>query len=143
MEKHIESMPMVALRGMTILPEMIIHFDVSRAKSVEAVQKVMQTGEQKIFLVAQRELHIEEPTQKDVFEMGTVAVVKQVIKLSKNVLRVLISGEQRAKLLRLEMSEPYMLAQIEVSEEPDENEEEKLQENVRAKNLRDLFLNIH
>ena len=78
MERQTISMPMVALRGMTILPEMVIHFDVSRKRSVQAVQKAMQGKEQKVFLVAQRELSIEEPTQKDVYEIGTIAIIKQI-----------------------------------------------------------------
>ena len=81
MENQIVSMPMVALRGMTILPEMVVHFDVSRARSIEAVQRAMQSDDQKIFLVAQRELNIETPKQKDVYEIGTVATVKQIAKI--------------------------------------------------------------
>ena len=84
MLNEIKSMPMVALRGMAVIPEMLIHFDVSRSRSVEAVQKAMHSKEQKIFLVAQRELSIEEPGQKDVFEVGTVAVIKQIAKMNKN-----------------------------------------------------------
>ena len=75
MENQFESMPMVALRGMTVLPEMVIHFDVSRKRSIEAIQRAMQSKEQKVFLVAQRELNIEEPGQKDVYEVGTVATI--------------------------------------------------------------------
>ena len=84
MEKQTICMPMVALRGMTILPEMVAHFDVSRGRSVQAVQKAMQGKEQKVFLVAQRELSIEEPTQADVYEIGTIATIKKIAKMSKN-----------------------------------------------------------
>ena len=93
MENQIMSMPMVALRGMTVLPEMVIHFDVSRKRSIEAIQKAMQSKEQKVFLVAQRELNIEEPEQKDVYETGTIATIKQIAKMSKNVFHVLAVGE--------------------------------------------------
>ena len=68
MEKQIRNIPMVALRGMTIMPEMVVHFDVSRAYSIQAIQQVMQGEEQQVFLVAQRELNIEDPELKDVFE---------------------------------------------------------------------------
>ena len=68
-EKQINSMPMVALRGMAVLPEMVVHFDVSRSRSIEAVQKAMQSKEQKVFLVAQRALNIETPVQEDVYEI--------------------------------------------------------------------------
>ena len=72
MENQYINMPMVALRGMTILPEMVIHFDVSRSRSIASIQKAMQNKEQKIFLVAQRELNIEEPTQDDVYGVGCI-----------------------------------------------------------------------
>ena len=98
MEKQIRNIPMVALRGMTIMPEMVVHFDVSRAYSIQAIQQVMQGEEQQVFLVAQRELNIEDPDLKDVFEIGTIATIKQVIKLSKNMLRVLVTGEEREDL---------------------------------------------
>jgi ATP-dependent Lon protease len=100
MENQYISMPMVALRGMTILPEMVIHFDVSRSRSIESIQKAMQNKEQKIFLVAQRELNIEVPMQKDVYEMGCIATIKQVAKMNKDVFRVLVTGEERAKLVK-------------------------------------------
>ena len=118
MEKQIRNIPMVALRGMTIMPEMVVHFDVSRAYSIQAIQQVMQGEEQQVFLVAQRELNIEDPDLKDVFEIGTIATIKQVIKLSKNMLRVLVTGEERARLTSLEKEEGYLNAQVEVIEEP-------------------------
>ena len=123
MEKQIRNIPMVALRGMTIMPEMVVHFDVSRAYSIQAIQQVMQGEEQQVFLVAQRELNIEDPDLKDVFEIGTIATIKQVIKLSKNMLRVLVTGEERARLISLEKEEGYLNAQVEVIEEPQAEEE--------------------
>lgn len=138
MEKQIRNIPMVALRGMTIMPEMVVHFDVSRAYSIQAIQQVMQGEEQQIFLVAQRELNIEDPDLKDVFEIGTIATIKQVIKLSKNMLRVLVTGEERARLISLEKEEGYLNAQVEVIEEP--QAEEEVVDNPRAKNIQELFL---
>lgn len=138
MEKQIRNIPMVALRGMTIMPEMVVHFDVSRAYSIQAIQQVMQGEEQQVFLVAQRELNIEDPDLKDVFEIGTIATIKQVIKLSKNMLRVLVTGEERARLISFEKEEGYLNAQVEVIEEP--QVEEKVIDNPRAKNIQDLFL---
>lgn len=128
---------MVALRGMTIMPEMVVHFDVSRAYSIQAIQQVMQGEEQQVFLVAQRELNIEDPDLKDVFEIGTIATIKQVIKLSKNMLRVLVTGEERATLISLEKEEGYLNAQVEVIEEP--QAEEEVVDNPRAKNIQELF----
>ena len=138
MEKQIRNIPMVALRGMTIMPEMVVHFDVSRAYSIQAIQQVMQGEEQQVFLVAQRELNIEDPDLKDVFEIGTIATIKQVIKLSKNTLRVLVTGEERARLISLEKEEGYLNAQVEVIEEP--QAEEEVVDNPRAKNIQELFL---
>ena len=137
MENQIVSMPMVALRGMTILPEMIIHFDVSRSRSVEAIQRAMQSKEQKVFLVAQRELNIEEPTQKDVYEVGTVATVKQIAKMSKNVFRVLVVGEQRARLQQIQEENPCLIGEVCFLEDGDL--EGNVSDNPEAKSLQQLF----
>lgn len=139
MERQTISMPMVALRGMTIMPEMVVHFDCSRAKSKEAVQKAMQSKEQKIFLVAQRELSIEDPGQGDVFEIGTIAVVKQVAKMNKNVLRVLVTGEQRARLIHMSTDETYLAAEVEYLEDYNDYEPENLSECPEAKALQEIF----
>lgn len=139
MENQYISMPMVALRGMTILPEMVIHFDVSRSRSIESIQKAMQTKEQKVFLVAQRELNIEEPTQKDVYEIGCIATIKQVAKMNKNVFRVLITGEQRAKLVTMTETAGYLVADVEVVEDYNDYEPEQLTECPEAKGLQEIF----
>lgn len=137
MENQIISMPMVALRGMTILPEMVVHFDVSRARSIEAIQRAMQSKEQKVFLAAQRELNIEEPGQKEVYEIGTIATVKQIAKMSKNVFRVLVVGEQRARLQQITEEEACLTAEVFVLE--DEDAEGRLSDNPEAKNLQQIF----
>ena len=140
MEKEYISMPMVALRGMTVLPEMVVHFDVSRRRSIESVQKAMQNKEQKIFLVAQRELKTEEPKQNDVYEIGTIATIKQVAKMSKNIYRVLITGEQRAKLIQMDEVESYLEAHVQAVEDYNDYEPENLEECPEAKSLREIFL---
>lgn len=137
MENQIISMPMVALRGITILPEMVVHFDVSRARSIEAIQRAMQSKEQKVFLAAQRELNIEEPGQKEVYEIGTIATVKQIAKMSKNVFRVLVVGEQRARLQQITEEKACLTAAVFVLE--DEDAEGRLSDNPEAKNLQQLF----
>lgn len=96
--------PAVALRGMTILPEMITHFDVSRSRSVKAVEKAL-TQEQKLFIVTQKSPETENPGQEDLFAMGTVAEVKQIVKMPHNILRVLVEGLHRAELVHLEGDE--------------------------------------
>ena len=90
------NLPMVPLRGLTIMPEMIVHFDVSRESSIAAVQEAM-AEEQKIFLVSQKSIETEKPTQEDVFEIGTIATVKQIMKLPKQIMRVLVEGEVRGR----------------------------------------------
>ncbi len=140
MEKQTISMPMVALRGMTILPEMVAHFDVSRTRSVEAVEKAMQGKEQKIFLVAQRELSIEEPEQKDVYEIGTIATIKQIAKMSKGMHRVLVTGWQRAKLVEISQMNPYMQAEVQLVEDYNDYEPENLSEMPEARSLQEIFL---
>ena len=116
MDNEIKSLPMVALRGMTIMPEMVVHFDVSREKSIAAVQEAM-VEEQKIFLVTQRSIDTEDPGQKDVYEVGTVAAVRQIIKLPKHIVRVLVAGESRARLREIEFASPYLRAKVEIAGE--------------------------
>ena len=139
MENQYISMPMVALRGMTILPEMVIHFDVSRSRSIESVQKAMQSNEQKVFLVAQREVNIEEPTQKDVYEVGCIATIKQLAKMNKNIFRVLITGEERAKLVQMKETDGYLMADVEIVEDYNDYEPEQLTECPEAKGLQEIF----
>ena len=95
------------------MPEMIVHFDVSRERSIAAIQQAM-VEEQEIFLVAQKSIETENPGQDDVYETGTVASVKQLIKLSKKVVRVLVEGKNRAVLKKIEETDPYLRAEVEV-----------------------------
>ncbi len=104
--------PIVALRGTTILPGMIVHFDVSRERSIKAVEAAM-LKDQKIFLVTQRDPEVEMPLQKDLYQVGTIAYIKQVVKLPQNLIRVLVEGESRAELLRLDQSDPYLIGAAE------------------------------
>ena len=139
MDNEIKSFPMVALRGMTILPEMVVHFDVSRERSIAAIQEAM-VEEQKIFLVTQRSVETEEPEQKDVFEVGTVGTIKQLIKLPKHIVRVLVSGETRGILRGIEQTDPYMRAEVEVIDEsgmeiPDDPKAEAME-----RSLKDMFV---
>lgn len=130
---------MVALRGMAVLPDMVVHFDVSRSRSIESIQKAMQGKEQKIFLVAQRALNIETPVQEDVYEIGTIATIKQVAKMSKNMLRVLVTGIQRAKLVQMYEEEECLYAEVEAMEDYNDFEPESLKECPEAKALQEIF----
>ena len=95
-KETIVKMPAVALRGMTILPGMIVHFDISREKSTKAVEAAM-VGNQEIFLITQRDIKKDNPYESDLYEIGIVAEIKQVIKLQKGIIRVLAEGKRRAK----------------------------------------------
>ncbi len=121
MENEMMSLPMVALRGMTVLPEQVIHFDVSRNKSLQAIEQAMRE-EQKIFIAAQKNAETDDPGIHDVYRTGCVASIRQVVKLPKNLRRVLILGEQRAELEYLEQDTPFLRADIQIlpdSDDPD------------------------
>lgn len=104
-------MPAVALRGLTILPGMIAHFDISRERSLRAVEEAMEQ-DQKIYLVTQRNVDIEDPTQEDLYQMGIVADIKQVVRLQNDVVRILVDGISRAALLGFTGNEKYLEAEI-------------------------------
>jgi ATP-dependent Lon protease len=137
--REIKSLPMVALRGMTIMPEMVVHFDVSREKSIAAIQEAME-GDQKIFLVAQRSIETDDPTQEDVYEVGTVGTIKQIMKLPKHIVRVLVSGETRGILKQLQQDTPYLRAEVEVIDESDLVIQDDLNGEAMARSLKDTFL---
>lgn len=121
MENEMMSLPMVALRGMTVLPEQVIHFDVSRNKSLQAIEQAMRE-EQKIFIAAQKNAETDDPGIHDVYRTGCVASIRQVVKLPNNLRRVLILGEQRAELEYLEQDTPFLRADIQIlpdSDDPD------------------------
>lgn len=105
------NMPAVALRGLTILPGMIAHFDISRARSLRAVEEAMEQ-DQKIYLVTQRNVDSEDPTQEDLYQMGIVADIKQVVRLQNDVVRILVDGISRAALLGFTGNEKYLEAEI-------------------------------
>ena len=134
------SMPMVALRGMTILPEMVVHFDISRERSVEAVQEAM-AKDQKIFLLAQRDIEVENPEENDLYRVGTIAEIKQIIKLPKQILRVLVAGEERAVLNKIEFSDPYMRANITIPEESEPDIKGEINREAMTRGLREMYMN--
>ncbi len=111
MEEQIMNMPAVALRGLTILPGMIAHFDISRERSLRAVEEAMEQ-DQRIYLVTQRNVDSEDPTQEDLYQMGIVADIKQVVRLQNDVVRILVDGISRAALLGFTGNEKYLEAEI-------------------------------
>lgn len=134
----IKKLPAVALRGLTILPDMIIHFDLSRSKSIVAVEQAM-IGEEQIFLVTQRDPETDDPEAGDVYEVGTIASVKQVSKLPNGIVRVLVEGEKRGRLIGfLEQEENYRLAQVE-EVPPCDGEVDELTREAQIRQLSELF----
>lgn len=132
MKEENRNIPAVALRGMTILPGMVAHFDVSRSRSVRAVEAAMMK-DQTVFLVTQRNVEKEEPELEDLYGIGIIAVIKQVIKLQNNVVRVLVEGETRARLKEMEWGE-YLVAEA----VPLQREEEMLPAEIQAAMIRGI-----
>ena len=139
MEKERISLPMVALRGMVVLPEMVTHFDISREKSIQAVERAM-AGEQLIFLAAQKDVEIEEPGASDVYETGCVASIKQVLKLPKKITRVLVAGQMRAHLEELEQESPFLYASVQVIKDMKSGQEDAaVNREAMLRGLKELF----
>ncbi len=127
MEENRQKLPAVAMRGVTFLPGMNTHFDVSRPRSVAAVERAM-LNDQRAFLVTQRELDVEEPSEKDLFTYGTVVRIKQLIKMPNKIVRVLAEGLERAKLLSLEEELGCLYGEVEPDEIVQQPEDAQLAE---------------
>ena len=105
------NLPVLALRGLTVFPHMSISLDVEREVSLRALEKAME-GDQRIFLVTQREIGTEAPEERDLYEVGTVCAIRQILKMSGSTVRTLVDGFCRAKLCRLWQTEPYLQANV-------------------------------
>ena len=137
MTNETQVMPAVALRGIAILPDMIVHFDVSRKKSIRAIEEAM-TKDQRIFLITQKDPKVEEPSEDDLYKIGTVAMIKQVAKVPKDMLRVLVEGMERAELMQLEDGTSYLAAEVDVMEQEEENLPDTVKEAMLL-SMRELF----
>ena len=104
-------LPTIALRGMTVLPDMVIHFDINRKKSIHAVEKAMQTNET-IFLLTQKDIDTANPVQDDLYSVGTVAKVKELIKLPKGIVRVLVAGKYKGMVNTVSESDGMLISDI-------------------------------
>ncbi len=124
LQKNTRSLPVLVLRGINIFPDMVMHFDVKREKSIEALDFAMKKDQQ-IFLVAQKEANIEEPNAKeDLYEFGTITQIKQLVKLPKDIVRVLVVGEKRGCITNITQEDPFIVADIEAFEELEPTYEE-------------------
>jgi len=120
-EKNNRQLPVLPLRGVLIFPYMVIHLDVGRSKSIHAIEEAMIQDKQ-IFLATQKEAETDEPNEDDIYKVGSIAEIKQVLKLPGGTIRVLVEGLHRAKSIKLVATEPFFKAEIE------EYEEEELSE---------------
>ena len=139
MENGILHLPMVALRGMTVMPGKTVHFDISRERSIQAVQEAM-TGNQRIFLTAQKKIETDEPKMEDVYEVGTIAVIQQIAKLPRQIMRVMVTGETRGILKQIEEEDPYLLAEAEVVDESGFEIPDEMNAEAMARGLKDIFV---
>ena len=122
MKDIIQVMPAVALRGMTILPDMIVHFDVSRNKSKKAVERAMTTN-QKLFVVTQRDPDIENPEKEELFTAGTIVTIKQMTKLQHGLIRVLVEAVERAELIDFLDNKDFLEAEVTTANNDDDLED--------------------
>ncbi len=130
MSDIIKTIPAVALRGMTILPGMVAHFDISRERSIKAVEEAMM-GEQDIFLITQKNIEAEDPQIEDLYRVGLLAKVKQVIKMRNGIVRILVEGERRAELSGLAEHAPCLMAEVISVEEDSDIYSEEAKEGMR------------
>jgi ATP-dependent Lon protease len=130
-KKPLTRLPVLPLRGTMVFPHMVLHFDVGRAKSVSALEKAM-LEDQRIFLVAQRDADVDNPALSDLYPVGTIAKVKQVLNLPGDSLRVLVAGEKRAKLKALVQDEPFLLAELTVVSNRRPKDTDEMQALVRT-----------
>lgn len=136
MESNIKVLPLIPLRGITIFPYMVLHFDVGRDKSILALEEAMESC-QEIFLVAQKEAKLEDPEEKDIFEIGAVCNVKQILKLPGNTVRVLVEGIDRGRISKYIQNAPFFKAEIEILKDEECKEDKKCEALLR--NLRKAF----
>lgn len=131
MELKTWNIPVLALRGLTVFPHMNINFDVERALSIRALEHAMEE-DQLIFLVSQKEIGVSNPEEKDLYTVGTIAHISQVLRISATSVRVIVEGQQRARMRRLWQTTPYLQAN---AEEILEEDVEKLANSPRAEAL--------
>lgn len=138
MSEIIKNIPTIALRGVTILPSMIVHFDISREKSIKALEKAMQE-DQKLFLITQQDPDVSDPDFQDLYRIGTVARVKNLAKLPQNIVRVMVEGLERAAMNDLSSEDGYLKAEIvtyPAEEQPKLQEADSL---AMTRALKDIF----
>lgn len=127
MDEKMTTLPAIALRGLAVLPDMIQHFDISRPRSISAVEHAM-LADQRVFLTAQREIDVEEPEAEDLYSIGTISQIRQIVKMPGGVIRVMVEGLERAALIDLDDDGEYLTAQVERAPLKEENLSDTVQE---------------
>ncbi|MGB8455722.1 MAG: endopeptidase La [Anaerocolumna sp.] len=138
MSEYSRRVPVVALRGMAVLPGMLIHFDINRKMSIDAIENAME-NDQLVLLLTQRDSEIEIPGQEDLFQIGTIAEVKQIIKLPGNIIRVLVSGTERAQLENLIEEQPFLLGEIGLLKDLSEQHFSDTEKKAMLSGLKDIL----
>ena len=128
------TLPTIALRCMTVLPDMVIHFDISRKKSINAVKKAMEDG-QKIFLLTQRDEQVSDPDKDDLYNVGTVAQIKQIIKLPDSITRVMVEGAYKANVNDVYTENNMLISDI----TPEEDINHNLPDELTSKAMVDMI----
>lgn len=134
----IEVLPVIALRGTSILPDMIVHFDVSRERSAKAIEAAM-LHDQKIFLITQKDPEVESPGITDLYRIGTISYIKQVVKLPQNLLRVLVEGVERGEMLSMEQEFPFIRGEIALVESEEAEQLAPAVKEAMHRGIRELF----
>ena len=123
MNNDFENLPLIPLRGLTVFPNMVLHFDAGRKKTVASLEQAM-INDQKIFLSTQKDINVEEPKKEDIYEVGTICNIKQIIRMPKDNIRVLVEGLQRARLIDVIENEDFYEASVQAIEELCDNNED-------------------
>ena len=136
--RNVQHLPVVALRGLVVFPNNVVHFEVGRAKSIAAIEAAMH-GNSSVFLVAQKEMDVEEPGQRDLYTYGVVAEIRQVLRVSEDLVKVLVEGKYRARLLELEDQGKYMQAMVRSASVKGISADKRPQTEALIRSLRDCF----
>lgn len=136
--RNVQHLPVVALRGLVVFPNNVVHFEVGRAKSIAAIEAAMH-GNSSVFLVAQKEMDVEEPGPRDLYTYGVVAEIRQVLRVSEDLVKVLVEGKYRARLLELEDQGKYMQAMVRSASVKGISADKRPQTEALIRSLRDCF----
>lgn len=144
MDNQIKTLPVIALRGMTVLPGMLIHFDISREMTLAAVNEAM-AGDRYVFVTSQKDADIDKPSYYDLYEVGVIARIKQIVKLQDNLMRIMISSKQRATLLSMPQSSPFLIGDVKPYEPSSEElsrdsyEMNEAEKEAALRNMKEMF----